>query len=87
VSALFAGAPVSEVEHLYLATGERLSIPVDEAWLAHKDVAVADLARRVMAAEAAGGFPATPSKLCAWCDFRSRCPEGQAFLDAPPGGR
>ena len=87
VSAAFAGAPVTEVEYLYLATGERLSFPVDAAWQAHKDVQVASLARRVHAAEADGSFPATPSKLCAWCDFRARCPEGQAFLDAPPGGR
>lgn len=86
-SALFAGAPVSMVEHHYLASGARLEFPVDEAWLAHKDLVVVGLARRVVLAEAEGTFPATPSRLCAWCDFRTRCPEGQAFLDAPPGDR
>ncbi|MEP7027807.1 MAG: PD-(D/E)XK nuclease family protein [Candidatus Eisenbacteria bacterium] len=86
-SALFAGAPVVEVEHHYLATGERLSFPVDEAWQVQKDAVVLDLARRVLRAESAGEFPPAPSKLCAWCDFRARCPEGQAFLDAPLGDR
>jgi len=85
-SALFAGAPVVEVEYLYLATGERLSFPVDEAWQAHKDLAVVELARRTAEAEASGEFPATPSRLCAWCDFKARCPEGQAFLDASRQG-
>jgi RecB family exonuclease len=86
-SALFAGAPVVEVELHYLESGERLSFPVDEAWLAHKDLAVVSAARLVGEAERVKEFPARPSKLCAWCDFRSRCPEGKAFLDASPGPR
>ena len=77
----FIGAPVSVVEYLYLGTMERLSFPIDDAWQAHKETAVATLAHTVMDAEARGDFPAQPSKLCAWCDFKERCPEGQAFLD------
>jgi RecB family exonuclease len=86
-SALFAGAPVVEVELHYLATGERLSFPVDDVWQAHKDLAVVSLAHRVTEAEHAREFPPQPSKLCAWCDFRARCPEGKAFLDASPDAR
>lgn len=29
-------------------------------------------------ASADEAFPPTPSTACSWCDFRSRCPEGQA---------
>ena len=87
VSAAFAGAPVVEVELLYLESGEKITFTVDEAWQAHKDVAILESARRVQAAEASSNFPPRPSKLCGWCDFRARCPEGQAFLDASPGPR
>jgi len=86
-SETFAGAPVSRVEHLYLATMERVVFEVDAPWQAHKDVAVAELAGQARAAEAAGAFPARPSGLCRTCDFRPRCPEGKAFLDALPGER
>jgi putative RecB family exonuclease len=78
----FIGAPVSSVEYVYLGTMERVSFPVDDAWQAHKETAVDALARAVRAAEARADFPAAPSALCAWCDFKERCPEGKAFLDA-----
>ena len=78
----FVGAPVGAIEYLYLAGMERLEFPVDEAWRAGRERSVGDLARAVRAAEAADDFPPAPSKLCAWCDFLRRCPEGQAFLDA-----
>lgn len=86
-SVLFAGAPVAEVELHYLEGGERLTFPVDELWQAHKDLAVVSVARAALAAEQENAFPARPSKLCGWCDFRARCPEGKAFLDASPGPR
>jgi len=83
----FAGAPVARVELLYLATMERVVFTVDDAWQAHKDVAVATLAERVREATTQGVFPAQPSALCKTCDFRARCPEGKAFLDALRGDR
>jgi putative RecB family exonuclease len=83
----FAGAPVTVVEYLYLDTMDRLSFPVDDAWQAHKETAIATLARTVRDAEASGDFPPRPTKLCAWCDFKDRCPEGRAFLDAPGARR
>lgn len=85
--ALFAGAPVVEVELHYLETGERLTFPVDDAWQAHKDLAVVSAAQLVGEAARTGQYPAQPTKHCGWCDFRARCPEGKAFLDAPPARR
>jgi RecB family exonuclease len=83
----FAGTAVSRVELVYLATMERIVFPVDDAWQAHKDTAVASLTAEALAAERAGRFVARPSRGCKWCDFRARCPEGKAFLDALPGDR
>jgi RecB family exonuclease len=83
----FAGLPVSRVELVYLATMERIVFEVDDAWQAHKDLAVATLAAQAREAERSGTFETRPSRLCGWCDFRARCPEGKAFLDALPGDR
>ncbi len=77
----FAGAPVAAVEYLYLETMESVSFPVDDAWQEHKETALVTLARSARDGEARGDFPARPTKLCAWCDFSERCPEGKAFLD------
>jgi putative RecB family exonuclease len=78
----FVGAPVGEIEYLYLAGMERLTFPVDEAWRAERERSIGELARSVRAAEESDTFPPTPTKLCAWCDFLRDCPAGQAFLDA-----
>lgn len=80
-SAAFAGTPVGAVEYLYLETMDVLAFPVDEAWQARKEAALGALAREARDGETRGAFPPRPSKLCAWCDFKERCPEGQAFLD------
>ena len=84
-STFMAGAPVMDVEYLYLETMERLTFPIDDAWQEQRETAVATLARAALAAEQGGDLPPSPSALCAWCDFRERCPEGQAFLDARAG--
>ena len=80
-SAAFAGMPVGAVEYLYLDTMESLEFPVGAEWQARKEQAIGALAREARDGEARRAFPPRPSKLCAWCDFRERCPEGQAFLD------
>jgi len=80
-----AGAPVAEVEYLYLDTMERLTFPMDDAWQLQRETAIETLARSLLTAEGIGEFPPTPSPLCAWCDFKERCPEGRAFLDARAG--
>jgi len=84
VSNAFAGAPVREVELLYLDTFQRIVFDVDEIWQAHKDLAVIEAVHAVREAERADVFPARTSVLCGWCDFKGRCPEGKAFLDASP---
>jgi putative RecB family exonuclease len=81
----FVGAPVADVEYLYLDTMERLTFTIDDAWQAQREMAVATLARGALDAEKSGNLPPTPSPLCGWCDFKARCPEGQAFLDARAG--
>ncbi len=82
VSESFVGAPVAEVEYLYLESTPmgRLTFTVDSAWQAHKETAVVELAHRALAAEAEGRFPAQPSRLCRWCDFLAMCPEGRESL-------
>jgi hypothetical protein len=50
-------------------------------------MAIETLARTAFEAEKSGDLPPQPSPLCAWCDFKARCPEGQAFLDARAGRR
>ncbi|MEO6463141.1 MAG: PD-(D/E)XK nuclease family protein [Candidatus Eisenbacteria bacterium] len=81
----FVGAPVADVEYLYLDTMERLTFTIDDAWQAQRETAVVTLARSALAAEKSGDLPPVPGVLCAWCDFKARCPEGQAFLDARAG--
>jgi len=83
----FAGIPVSRVELVYLATMERVTFEVDDAWLAHGEALLASRVGRLQEAERAGEFAARPSGLCRTCDFRTRCPEGKAYLDALPGAR
>ena len=80
-----AGAPVADVEYLYLESMERLTFPIDDAWQQQRETVVESLARAQLAAEKSGDFPPAPGPLCGWCDFRDRCPEGQAFLDARAG--
>jgi putative RecB family exonuclease len=83
----FVGAPVADVEYLYLDTMERLTFPIDDAWQAQREMAIETLARTALEAEKSGAMPPQPSVLCAWCDFKARCPEGQAFLDDRAGRR
>lgn len=61
---------VATVGFDYVVPGVQVSVPVDQI---DTDAAVA----QILAAAAeirAGRYPATPSKLCGWCDFRDRCP-------------
>jgi RecB family exonuclease len=86
-SLAFAGAPVVEVELQYLESGESLVFTIDEMWQAHKDLAVVSAAHATHEAEKSNTFEPRPSPLCDWCDFKQRCPEGKAFLDALPRPR
>ena len=79
------GAPVAEVEYLYLDSMERLTFPIDDVWQVQREMAIETLAKSLLEAERNAAFPPAPSPLCAWCDYKERCPEGQAFLDARAG--
>jgi putative RecB family exonuclease len=81
----FVGAPIADVEYLYLDSMERLTFPMDDAWQAQRETTLATLARNAHEAEKSGEFSPAPGPLCAWCDFNERCPEGRAFLDARAG--
>ncbi len=85
--------PCFRVELHHLPTGtvaaadhtpSSLARKVAEAESIAADAARADAAHR----EGAAGeelFPATPSSLCSWCDFRRHCPAGQeAAPDVEP---
>ena len=80
-SVAFAGAPVRQVQLHYLESGQQLVFEVDEMWQLHKDLAVVEAAHAAQEAVRANEFPARPSVLCRWCDFKGRCAEGKAFLD------
>ncbi len=57
-------------------TDESLERKVTEAESIASDLRRADAEFRELGVEA-GSFPANPSALCAWCDYRSHCAEGQ----------
>lgn len=60
--------------YLYLASGEEAS---------HTPAAAADVRADVvdrLRAMARGAFEPTPGEQCRWCDFRSFCDAGKAFL-------
>jgi RecB family exonuclease len=74
------------VELHHLPTGEVVAAEHDEVSLARhvrRAESIAEDAQGAGDALAAGAdadeaFPAQPSRLCSWCDFRRHCPEGQA---------
>lgn len=58
-------------------TPESIARKVDEAQSIARDARAAD-AEYATQGRASDRFPPRPSALCAWCDFRAHCPEGQA---------
>jgi RecB family exonuclease len=78
--------PCNRVELHHLPTGtvrafehddESLRRHVGRAEAQAEDIRAATDALRG-GADADQAFPPAPSTACSWCDFRSRCPEGQA---------
>lgn len=76
----------SRVELHHLPTGEVAAFDHSETSLAQHQERAERTADDIVAATdtlAAGAdqdevFPPKPSSVCAWCDFRQHCPEGQA---------
>jgi RecB family exonuclease len=75
----------TKVELHHLPTGEVVEWEHTDATLERHLGRAHDIATEAVAAHAAvatdgldAAFPPRPSHLCAWCDFASHCPEGQA---------
>ncbi len=77
--------PCAVVELHHLPTGTVAAASHGPEGLARKVAEAESIAREARAADASyaagdteGPFPARPSSLCSWCDFRSACPQGRA---------
>jgi putative RecB family exonuclease len=78
--------PCTVVELHHLPTGTVAAAAHSPQSLARKVAEAESIAREARAADeahAAGAaddetFPARPSSLCSWCDFRRACPQGRA---------
>lgn len=70
---------------LYLGNGEVLRYEPDEPGLLSTEKKILAVRDAISKAAIAGHFPATPSKLCDWCDHRALCPEwGGELPPLPP---
>jgi RecB family exonuclease len=82
--------PCRRVELHHVPSGTVAAAEHDDASLGRKVAEAESIARDAAAATAAlaagadpdEAFPATPSALCSWCDFRSVCPTGSAAAPA-----
>jgi putative RecB family exonuclease len=78
--------PCAVVELHHLPTGTVAAAAHEAGSLARKVAEAESIAREARAADeahAAGAapdqvFPARPSPMCSWCDFRAACPQGRA---------
>lgn len=59
---------------LYLGNGQMLRYEPDEDALVSTERKILALRDAIAKAADAGRFPATPSRLCDWCDHRAICP-------------
>lgn len=71
--------PVRLVWHYVLTNRVRVSTRSE----AQREALRESTAARIDRIRAEETFPATPSGLCGWCEFRDRCPEGAARWDGP----
>ncbi len=75
------GVVPSQLRLIYLADGQVLTYAPDEAELERFERTLSAIWRAILAAGATGDFRPNPSRLCDWCDHKSRCP---AFGGTPP---
>lgn len=71
------GEPVREVVLFFLSDNERLVVRPDAAVLAEFRERLVTYAQEI---EAEREFVPAPGTFCGICDYRDRCPEGQAFI-------
>lgn len=91
--ALVAGrkyrVPISRCSMIYLQESREVGFEPDPAWLGAKEEELLGLLDGIEAEDARpdgpGKFGPTPNTLCGWCDYRSLCPEGKAYLAEQAG--
>lgn len=75
------GVVPAQLQLLYLGDGQALTYEPDEAELRRFERTLSAIWGAILDAGRTGDFRPNPSKLCNWCDHRSRCP---AFGGTPP---
>ncbi|MCP2330037.1 RecB family exonuclease [Actinoalloteichus caeruleus] len=75
------GVVPAQLKLMYLADRQALVYTPDEAELRRFERTVDAIWQAILRAGRTGDFPPNPSRLCDWCDHRSRCP---AFGGTPP---
>ncbi|WP_127782912.1 RecB family exonuclease [Rhodococcus sp. X156] len=75
------GVVPAQLKLMYLADGQVLQYRPDEDELRRFERTLSAIWQAILQAGATGDFRPNPSKLCDWCDHKSRCP---AFGGTPP---
>ncbi|MCL2533624.1 MAG: RecB family exonuclease [Nocardiaceae bacterium] len=75
------GVVPAQLQLLYLGDGQALTYRPDEAELRRFERTLSAIWTAIRDAGASGDFRPNPSRLCDWCNHRSRCP---AFGGTPP---
>ena len=75
------GVVPTQLRLMYLADGQMLSYAPDEDELRSFERTLSAIWQAILQAGVTGDFRPNPSKLCDWCDHKSRCP---SFGGTPP---
>jgi putative RecB family exonuclease len=75
------GVVPKQLRLMYLADRQSLAYAPDEAELIRFERTLDAVWQAILRAGKTGNFPPNPSRLCDWCDHKTRCPE---FGGTPP---
>ncbi len=75
------GVVPAQLRLMYLADGQMLTYAPDEEELRRFERTLSAIWQAILKAGVTGDFRPNPSKLCDWCDHKSRCP---SFGGTPP---
>jgi putative RecB family exonuclease len=75
------GVVPRQLRLMYLADRQSLAYAPDEAELIRFERTLDAVWQAILRAGKTGNFPPNPSRLCDWCDHKTRCPE---FGGTPP---
>lgn len=79
------GIVPNQLRLLYLADGQVLTYSPDVDELARFERTLSAIWKAILAAGATGDFRPSPSRLCDWCDHKSRCPAFGGTAPPYPG--